>query len=234
MFSVRDILKHSCSKAEWHKFIRAREIIFSLSLLGDKTFNKGLEIGAGDGGQSEYLRSICNYLVCTEVDEESHRWTGDKCLLERNVNNISYKVCDAQDLSCFQKEEFDFIYSSNVLEHIPNVDKCLLECKKVLTQNGIMLHIMPTRWWKIFNYIFFFLKFKKPLIHGEFLSHIDEFKGFGKRSWISKFRKARFELVEIAALPFYIGHGHHFRLVVIVGNILKIPSSYIYILRNKK
>lgn len=229
MFSVGEISAHSGSKAEWHDFVRSKEVDIALSLL-PANFENGLEIGAGDGGQSEKIKSICNRLVCTELDRRSQEWLGSKTILERNVEGIEYMECDAQDLSYFENLAFDFIYSSNVLEHIPDTVKCFTECRRVLGEEGVMLHTMPSRHWKIFNAFFFLLKLRRPLIHGEYESHIEEFKAFGRPSWEAKFERAGFSVVKVAALPFYLGHGHQFSWMTILGNLLGFPGSYLYLL----
>ncbi len=230
-YRMKDISSNIKTKKSWHEFVRKKEIKLAFSFLKKDDFNRGLEIGAGDGGQSSYILNVCKSLVCTDIDESSHSWLGGDTLLKRNVKNIEYKVCDAQNLSCFENESFDFIYSSNVLEHIPDINKCLSEFRRVLTSDGVMVHMMPSRWWKFFNFVLFILKCRKPLIHGEFSSHLKEFKAFGVEEWKGKFISMGYNVSEIGALPFYVGHGHHFSIITKFGNLIGLPGSYVYIVR---
>jgi len=49
---------------------------------------------------------------------------------------------DAQQLS-FDDCSFDLVTSNQVFEHVPNIDKCLTECNRVLKQGGILLFTVP-------------------------------------------------------------------------------------------
>jgi ubiquinone/menaquinone biosynthesis C-methylase UbiE len=148
------------------------------SLIPEQRFARGLEIGAGDGGQSVTISKFCDQLVCTEIDEQSNAWLGQS-IMERNLTNVEYRICDAQDLSDFEDDSFDLVYSSNALEHIPDKDRCLSECKRVLKPGGVMLHAMPTRWWKFFSTLLTWVQFKRPGIHGTAKTHTAEFLSTG-------------------------------------------------------
>ena len=57
-------------------------------------------------------------------------------------------VTDAADLP-FEDDSFDLIFSSNVLEHVRQLNDAFDEMKRVLAPGGIMIHSMPTGTWKI-------------------------------------------------------------------------------------
>jgi len=57
-------------------------------------------------------------------------------------------VADASSLP-FVDSYFDLVFSSNVLEHIEDLDACMAEMKRVLVPGGIMIHSMPTGNWKV-------------------------------------------------------------------------------------
>jgi len=57
-------------------------------------------------------------------------------------------IADAADLP-FEDDSFDLIFSSNVLEHVEQLDVAFSEMKRVLAPGGIMIHSMPTGTWKV-------------------------------------------------------------------------------------
>ena len=97
-----------------------------------------LEIGCGDGFLSKELSNHFGRVVSTDIHP-----TGQSDNLIR---------ADAQKLP-FSDSSFDVIFSSNVLEHIPNIDACLSELYSVSTDDVLMVHTMPTIWWKTLQYI---------------------------------------------------------------------------------
>ena len=46
------------------------------------------------------------------------------------------------------------MFSSNVLEHIEQIDDSIVEMKRVLALNGIMIHSMPSTTWKMAQIVF--------------------------------------------------------------------------------
>ncbi|VXD25594.1 class I SAM-dependent methyltransferase [Planktothrix paucivesiculata] len=54
----------------------------------------------------------------------------------------SYPECDMQQLP-YQNESFDIIIHSDTLEHIPNGNKALQECRRVLTSKGFLAYTIP-------------------------------------------------------------------------------------------
>ena len=72
-------------------------------------------------------------------------------------------VADAQYLP-FTSNTFDAIFSSNVLEHIDDLSKCLNELHRVSKKDVVMLHTMPTVWWKLFQFLTHYIYLIKVLI----------------------------------------------------------------------
>ena len=71
----------------------------------DRCFDYGLEIGAGDGFQTQLIKTYIEHLVCTELNNNR---------IDKNQNkDIEYKICDAECISdYFNPESFDLIFSS--------------------------------------------------------------------------------------------------------------------------
>ncbi len=101
-----------------------------------------LEIGSGGG---ENLNTLMRY-----------GWTGH--VYETSDSAFSYlrqRFADFDDRVCFfnsefisnEKEEFDLILISNVLEHLPEkrVSSLLRACRKALKKDGSIVIVVPTR-----------------------------------------------------------------------------------------
>ena len=56
---------------------------------------------------------------------------------------LDYRVLDLEEIAALGTDQFDFIYSSNVLEHVPNVQRFLRGAWQVLRSNGTMLIAVP-------------------------------------------------------------------------------------------
>jgi SAM-dependent methyltransferase len=48
---------------------------------------------------------------------------------------------------------FDIVFSSNVLEHVPNLSQLNQEISRVLKANGYCIHVMPTHSWRFWTTI---------------------------------------------------------------------------------
>lgn len=137
-------------KADWTTYLhnlRRREIDIVFCRCPKKLFAKVLELGAGDGFVSTLLEEYSEQLVCTELNPDR--------LVKSNQNNITYKICDAEKVSeVFKDREFDMIFSSSLLEHLPNCEQALRGMHRVLADEGIGIHFMPNRYWKLATILF--------------------------------------------------------------------------------
>lgn len=230
MFTPQEIDAHKSDRKEWHDFVRSREAEMAFFMVPEVRFHVALELGAGDGGQSATISRYCDKLICTEKDETSHAWLGET-ILQREMPNVEYGLCDAQDLSQFADGTFDLIFSSNMLEHIPDVDACLTECRRVLKDDGLMLHTMPSRWWKVFSSGLNVVRLRRPGIHGASASHWEELRAFGLSAWKKRIESNALKVVEVIGLPFYVGHGNSFIPIIKAGNSASISASHLYVVR---
>ncbi len=105
-----------------------------------------LEVGSGMGLLAGYLNSkginitalepgLGGFSVSTALADAVSGCTEFKTLKRLNVS--------AEELSPKNVEEFDFIYSVNVLEHIPELEKAMQGMRNVLTNQGKMMHTCP-------------------------------------------------------------------------------------------
>lgn len=229
-FTRAEIEAHRDDRVTWHQFVRLREAQMVFSTFAAKRFGAVLELGAGNGTQSVVLAEHCDRLVCTEINEQSHTAYGVR-LLERALPGVEYRICDATNLSMFREGEFDLVYSSNLLEHVCGVDRCLMECRRVLKDDGLMLHLMPSRWWKFWNFCLDLMRFRWPEVHGVSGGHVQEFVAFGAGQWGEVFKRCGWRIEEVMGLPYYVGHGNAFIPLIKLGNALGLSAVYAYVAR---
>lgn len=139
-------------KADWRHYLyklRRREIELLFGRCPQPAFAQGLELGAGDGFQSSLLRAYVAALIATDyrptiLDAEAHA-------------GVTYRVCDAERVDeMFAAEQFDLIFSSNMLEHLPAPQRALAGMRRVLRDDGIAIHIVPSPFWKVCHLLGFY------------------------------------------------------------------------------
>lgn len=101
-----------------------------------------LEIGGGTGIQAAALEKLGYRVVSVDVADSPYRDS-------RAFPIIDY---DGRTLP-FPNNSFDIIVSSNVLEHIGDLDAAFAEFSRVLTPQGSQIHIMPTGAWRFWTTI---------------------------------------------------------------------------------
>jgi len=120
---------------------RTKEVQQIFSKVPDGHFQTGLELGSGDGFQSQLLTKYI-------VDFTSSEFNGDD-LVQSNPRT-TYMEVDAEQVDAYFKSgTFDIIYSSNLLEHLPNSMSALKRMRRVMAKGGIGIHVMPSPTWKI-------------------------------------------------------------------------------------
>ena len=118
----------------WHHFLRLRDLRQVLAEMPLDGVSRVLELGAGDGVQTAILRGIFPEVVPVDIAPSGE------------VQGMV--IADAANLP-FEDGSFDLIFSSNVLEHVEQLDVAFSEMKRVLAPSGIMIHSMPTGTWKV-------------------------------------------------------------------------------------
>lgn len=96
-----------------------------------------LEIGAGTGQQARDLSTRGFDIAAIEVPDSNY---ADKRLFPI----VNY---DGSHIP-FDDNSFDIVFSSNVLEHVPDLHQLNSEIRRVLRPDGYCVHIMPTHSWR--------------------------------------------------------------------------------------
>lgn len=172
-------------KTEWFSHLhnyRKRELDLIFSKCPDKLFQTALELGAGDGFQSTLLTNYISKLISSDINPS--------ILGQKDSDSIDYCICDAEKVGrIFKEKQFDLIFSSNLLAHLPDLQGALNGIYEVLKDDGIVIHVMPNLFWYLCR-----LVLNIPNMGLVFLETITEKDGLHK-VWrkIKKFRD-NFEL----------------------------------------
>jgi len=128
-------------KSDWFSYLhrlRAREAGLIFDRLPPDCFARALELGAGDGFQSPMIRAHAQSLVSTDYRRPP-----------LDDDTIEVRALAAEDVAkAFGPGEFDLVYSSNMLEHVPDPGGVLAAVGTVLADDGITIHVVPNQLWK--------------------------------------------------------------------------------------
>lgn len=111
---------------------------------------RGIEIG---GPSTLFKTMLPIYQVVESLDgvnfADNTLWEGS-VQMGRTFNYIRNKegfqfICEATDLDEIKPSTYDFLLSSNCLEHIANPLKAIEEWKRVVKDDGLMLLVLPNK-----------------------------------------------------------------------------------------
>ena len=119
---------------------------------------RALEIGGGNGFQASLL-------IALDVDMKSI----DVARAEGVYNFFPVEIYDGHTIP-FPDATFDVVFSSNVLEHIKDVNGMMIEIRRVLKVDGVAIHILPTPVWRFWtsltHYVYLVMRvlgFRRPV-----------------------------------------------------------------------
>lgn len=124
--------------------VRTYELERVMSLI--PTGSSILEIGAGAGWQAKIFAD--NDFRIESIDLTDNNYAKERIWPIQNYDGTHIPFPDSH---------FDVVFSSNVLEHIPNVGQFQAEIKRVLKPKGIAVHVLPSVNWRFWTNISFYL-----------------------------------------------------------------------------
>lgn len=147
-----------------------------------------LEIGAGTGWQTAILRKQGYNVIAIDINSCNYKDHQIIDIIEYDGRNIP-----------FPDMHFNAIFSSNVLEHIKHIDEFQVEMSRVLKDDGIAIHVIPSSSWRIWtNLTHIFSRWSIPRSHGEHAPNaIVEIFYFSRRWWSRLFLKSKWKLKAI-------------------------------------
>ncbi len=100
-----------------------------------------LNLGCGEGPQAAAFRGRYGSMVCADLDEGRLRFARRR-LGEEGLRAVSFLRCDAGALP-FPSGSFDAVLAVDLLEHLPDPERALRECARVLRPEGRLLASYP-------------------------------------------------------------------------------------------
>ena len=119
---------------EWLHRIRGYEFELGARWIEPDTTGRVLEIGFGDGYLTSQLRERFKCVIPIDISPRA---------------NVRGMIVGSGETIPFRNGTFSLIYSSNVLEHVGDICRCMKEMRRVLADDGLMIHTMPTSTWKL-------------------------------------------------------------------------------------
>lgn len=112
-----------------------------------------LEIGGGDGYQASLLSASGFEVESVDIASDA---------LEPFFD---VKIYDGRTLP-FGAREFDCVFSSNVLEHVRDLEAINGEIRRVLKPDGMAIHVLPSSAWRFWTSIAHYPYILKVLLSG--------------------------------------------------------------------
>jgi len=116
-----------------------------------------LELGAGTGAQAQYLSELGYEVSALDLRGSSYR----------NVRCFDIVEYDGLNIP-FSDRSQEIVFSSHVLEHVVHIDEVLKETYRVLADDGLCIHLVPTpscrAWTLASHYVWLFRRVVKKLL----------------------------------------------------------------------
>ncbi len=140
--------------------LRLAEVHSAIQLLRRHHKSEGdlLEIGAGTGWQASALSEAGYKVEAIDLPAD--------CGISGHARNRQWPIRDYDGTHIpFPDDSFDIVYSSNVLEHVEQLDALMGEMKRVLRAGGIALHLLPNPQWRLLSLLTYYPGQAVDLMH---------------------------------------------------------------------
>lgn len=114
-----------------------------------------LEVGGEGGMHAGLMATRVAHLICTDIVNSQFAYQGEmlKLLIEKFRRNdeelpldkLEFLTADAQNLP-FRDDWFDFCFSQNAFEHIPDPERALREMVRVTRAGGLIYLMFDPLW----------------------------------------------------------------------------------------
>jgi len=127
-----------------NNYVVARfELILNL-IENEMKGKKVLDVGCGDGVLSWILAKNGANVIGIDTSKKAMEFANEKC---KETKNLSFIIGSAYNLP-FEDKIFDYIVSSEVMEHLVEPEKMLLEIRRVWSEEGNIFITTPIKFTK--------------------------------------------------------------------------------------
>lgn len=113
-----------------------------LDLIGDEIKEKKvLDIGCGDGVLSYLLAKAGANVIGIDVSKEALEFAKEKC---KNLKSLKFLEASAYKVP-FGNKSFDYVVSSDVIEHLKYPEKMISEIKRIWNKKGKVIITTPIK-----------------------------------------------------------------------------------------
>lgn len=137
---VRDRSLMSCPILKYEQHVRQEAVIKMLDL---KKGDKILDVGCGNARDLLLFAEIGAECVGADLSK-GMLMESRKKVYQRNLRDIYLVLCDGTNLP-FRSEILDKVSCSEVVEHIPDYEKCIGEMARVLVRGGRLAITTPNK-----------------------------------------------------------------------------------------
>jgi SAM-dependent methyltransferase len=106
-----------------------------------------LEIGAGTGKQALELQR--HGFEVTAIEMADSNYANHRVFPIKDYDGRTIPLPDAS---------IDLVFSSNVLEHVPDLSRMHAEVRRVLAPGGTCIHVLPTHTWRLWSTLTSFIE----------------------------------------------------------------------------
>jgi len=135
-------------REKWIEFIRNQELLSIKKYLFNSNTKKILEIGGNDGYLAKILTDWGFEVTSIDINPSSTYFDVKKM----NATNLEFK-----------SNSFDLVFSSSVIAHIHNKKLLFKEINRILKENGLIIHIVPSTWWSLITNFWHYMLLPKIL-----------------------------------------------------------------------
>lgn len=167
-------IQHLKTLESWPSYFERRyqEFLTFVELFPEDKPDKILELGCGIGYYSAFLSTLANQVVSTDLEHQDTTTHSlglqitRNFLKQLNISNVIVQAASAEQLP-FDDNSFDMIFSSHVLEHVPDRERAIREINRVLKPGGIHFCLVPTTADRLYAFpLHYIYLLKRTLYHG--------------------------------------------------------------------